>query len=93
MGVRIALGTTPWRLRGVLVRQGMITVATGAIPGVAGAIFCGRFLESLIDGAKSVSIGTCAGAILIIAAFGAAGIWTATRRIDRFDIMEIRRSE
>ena len=33
MGVRMALGTTPARLRAMLSRQGLLMVAAGAIPG------------------------------------------------------------
>ncbi|MGA8345465.1 MAG: FtsX-like permease family protein [Candidatus Sulfotelmatobacter sp.] len=54
MGVRMALGTTPVRLRGMLLRQGLLMVVAGAIPGIAGAQLIGRFLESLMDGAKPI---------------------------------------
>ena len=60
MGLRMALGSTPLRLRAILVRQGLLTVAVAAIPGVAGAILTGRYLENLVDGAKSGSAATCA---------------------------------
>ena len=33
MGVRLSLGTTPARLRGMVLRQGLLIVAAGAIPG------------------------------------------------------------
>jgi putative ABC transport system permease protein len=93
MGVRMALGTTSGRLRSVVLRQGLITVAAGATPGIAGAVLAGRFLASLIDGAKSVSAATCAASVLFITAIAALGIWIATRRIARLDIMEILRAE
>jgi putative ABC transport system permease protein len=93
MGVRMALGTTSGRLRSVVLRQGLITVAAGATPGIAGAVLAGRFLASLIDGAKSVSAATCAASVLFITAIAALGIWIATRRIARLDIMEILRAD
>ena len=43
LGIRLALGTTPARLRGVLLRQGLLMVAASAIPGIAGAQFSGAF--------------------------------------------------
>ena len=58
MGVRMALGTTPVRLRGMLLRQGLLMVMAGAIPGIAGARLTGRFLESLMDGAKPIGLAT-----------------------------------
>jgi len=93
MGLRMALGSTPLRLRAILVRQGLLTVAVAAIPGVAGAILTGRYLENLVDGAKSGSAATCAATVLLIACTAAAGIWVATRPIARLDVMEILRTE
>ncbi len=93
MGVRLALGTTPVRLRGILLRQGLLTVAAGAIPGVAGAMLSGRFLESLINGAKSVDLATSALSVLFIALIASTSIWAATRRIAGLDITTILRAE
>ena len=93
MGVRLALGTTPVRLRAILLRQGLFTVVAGAIPGVAGAMLSGRFLESLINGAKSVDLTTSTVSVLFIALVASISIWTATRRIAGLDIMAILRTE
>ena len=93
MGVRMALGTTPARLRAGLVRQGLIPIAAGAIPGIAGAVLSGRLLESLVDGAKSVNAATYAATVLFIALIAATGIWVATRPIARLHIAEILRTE
>ena len=93
MGVRMALGTTPVRLRGMLLRQGLLTVAAGAIPGIAGARLSGRFLESLIDGAKSIDLVTSTFSVVFIALVASTSIWAATRRIAGIDIMSILRSE
>ncbi len=48
MGVRLALGTTPGKLRTMLLWQGLLSVAVGAVLGTAGAALTGRFLESLV---------------------------------------------
>jgi predicted permease len=93
MGVRMALGTTPARLRISLLLQSMITIATGAIPGIAGAVLSGRMLESLVDGAKSVNVTAYAASVLAIALIASIGVWAATRPIARLDIVEILRSE
>jgi putative ABC transport system permease protein len=93
MGVRLALGTTPARLRAGLLQQGLIPIAAGAIPGIAGAILSGRLLESLVDGAKSVTAAAYAASVLFIALIAATGIWVATRPIARLHIAEILRTE
>ena len=93
MGVRMALGTTPERLRASLLRQGLVPVAAGAVPGIVLAILSGRGLEILVEGARSVGVAGYAGAVLFIASIAAIGIWTATRPVARLDIVEILRSE
>ena len=93
MGVRLALGTTPVRLRGILLRQGLLPVAAGTISGIIGAMLTGRFLESLVEGAKSTDLATFTFSVLFITLTASTSIWTATRRIARLDIMEILRIE
>ncbi len=93
MGIRMALGTTPARLRVAFLRQGLIPIAAGTIAGIAGAILSGRLLESLVEGSKSVSAADYATSVLIISFIAALGIWTATRPIARLEITEILRAE
>jgi putative ABC transport system permease protein len=93
MGVRMALGTTPTRLRLSLMRGGLTSVAAGAIPGVAGAVLSGRLLASLVAGTKSVNAVAYVAAVLGTALIAAVGIWAATRRISQLDIMEILRTD
>jgi putative ABC transport system permease protein len=93
MGVRMALGATPGELRAVLLRQGLLPIAAGAIPGIAAAVLSGRVLESLVEGAQSVNATAYAGAVLFIASIAAVGIWMATRPVARLDIVEILRTD
>jgi len=93
MGIRLALGTTPFRLRSLLLKQGLLTVMAGAIFGMVGAQVSGRFLATLIDKAEPVGLATSAGLILFLALVTSTSIWSATRRIRRFDITAILRAE
>jgi putative ABC transport system permease protein len=93
MGIRMALGTTPSRLRVTLLRQGLIPVAAGAIAGIAGAALCGRLLKNLVEGANSLNPAAYLASVLFIAFIAALGIWIATRPIARLDIVEILRTE
>lgn len=93
MGVRLALGTTPVRLRRMLLWQGLLVVIAGAIPGTAGAQLLGRFFQTLIGGAKPIGLGTSAALILLFSLVASASIWFASRRIATFDITAILRSE
>jgi putative ABC transport system permease protein len=93
MGVRMALGTTPARLRSMLLRQALLMVAAGALPGIAGAQLTSRFLETLMEGAKPIGLAASSGLLLLFALVASASIWSATRRIATLDIMAILRSE
>ena len=93
MGVRMALGRTPVQLRGMLLRDGLLMVMAGAIPGIVGAQLTGRFLQSLMDGAQPIGLAMSAGLVLLFALLASASIWSATRRIARLDITAILRSE
>jgi predicted permease len=93
MGIRLALGTTPGRLRSAVLGQGLITTVAGVVPGILGAVVSGRFLENLIEGAKPVTAAACSLSVLSIAVVAAAAIWVATRPIVRVDVVEILRAE
>jgi putative ABC transport system permease protein len=93
MGVRMALGATPEDLRVALLRQGLLPIVAGAIPGIALAVLGGRLLESLVEGARSAEPAAYAGSLLLIAAIAATGIWIATRPIARLDITEVLRTD
>jgi ABC-type antimicrobial peptide transport system permease subunit len=89
MGVRLALGTTPLRLRGSLLRQCLLPLAAGTISGIAGAALTGRFLQSLVEGAKPIDPVTFAFSILFIFLIASTSMWAATRRIAALNIIEI----
>jgi len=93
MGVRMALGRTPVQLRGMMLRQGLLIVVAGAITGIAGARLTGRFLESLINGARPIGLAMSSCLVLLFGLVASASIWSATRRISRLDIAAILRSE
>ena len=93
MGIRLALGMTPGRLRVVLLRQGFIMVALGVVPGVWGAIAGGRYLHTLVHGADTGIVMTSLVAVAITTATAAAAIWSATRHIARLDITAVLRAE
>ena len=93
MVVRMALGWTPVQLRGMMLRQGLLMVAAGAIPGIAGAQLTSQFLESLMNEAKPIGLAISSGLVFLFALVASASIWFATRRIARLDITAILRSE
>ena len=93
MGVRMALGTTPVKLRSMLLWEGLLVVLAGALPGILGAQFTGHFLASMMDGARPIGLASSVGLVAFFVFVGSASIWSATRRIARLDITSILRSE
>ncbi|MGH9572093.1 MAG: ABC transporter permease [Candidatus Acidiferrales bacterium] len=53
IGIRMALGAAPARVRGMIVRQGMILALIGVTVGVAAALALTRLMASLIFGVKT----------------------------------------
>jgi putative ABC transport system permease protein len=93
MGIRLALGITPLRLRAVVLRQGFTIVALGIVPGVWGAIAGGRYLETLVRGADVGMVPTSAAAVAITAVTAGVAMWSATRHIARLDVADVLRAE
>jgi putative ABC transport system permease protein len=93
MGIRLALGTTPLRLRRTLLGRTFVMVGCGAAAGVVVALALGRYLQSLVQGADSALIATTTISVALTAAISAAATWSATRRIARLDIADVLRAE
>lgn len=93
IGVRLALGATPGRVRRLVVREGMVLAALGLALGLAASVALARFLESLLYGVEPGDLP--AFAVALAAILGAA--WLAcelpARRAARVDPLEALRSE
>jgi ABC-type antimicrobial peptide transport system permease subunit len=85
IGVRIAVGASPQRLRATLFRQSVLPVGAGMLAGVFGAAGLGRLLQHLIASAEPAGLWICAAAAFVLATSTAAAVWTATGRIVRMD--------
>jgi predicted permease len=93
MGLRMALGATPARVRGMLLTQSLLVIAVGAVLGVVGASAIGNSLGSVIPEAKPVGLATSMALAVSLSAAAAITIWSATRRIPEIDIMRMLRAE
>jgi ABC-type antimicrobial peptide transport system permease subunit len=93
IGVRIAMGTTPRKIRIMLLRQGLLMVVAGAIPGIVIAQLFGQFLRSVVEGAKPLDPAASIGVVLSLVFVAAAGIWSASGRITGLDIAATLRVE
>ena len=91
MGIRLALGTTPARLRAGCCGSTLLTSASAPqrawrrrVPALSAESGPRRRRGALSAGAL---------AIVVTALVAAAAIWTATRHVARLDISEVLRAE
>jgi putative ABC transport system permease protein len=85
IGVRLAVGATPERLRAMLLRESLLPVAAGMALGLAAAPGLGSLVVHLIEGADAIGTGACALAAVMMLATAAIAVRMATRRILQLD--------
>ena len=93
IGVRMALGARGPAIVWLVVRETAVTLAVGLALGVVGTLVAGRFVESLLYGARPNEPSALAlPAVALIAAAGLAAFFPA-RRATRLDPMTVLRAE
>lgn len=85
LGIRMALGARPERIRGMVMRQGLAPVAVGLACGLAASAVVGRFVGSLLYGVSSVDPLTMAAVVAVIATVAAVAAYVPARRATRVD--------
>jgi predicted permease len=80
IGIRSALGSTPGRTLGLVMRQGMLLVALGVVIGLFGGFALTRLLGSLLYGVSPLDALTWLGVTVTLAAAGALAILLPARR-------------
>jgi predicted permease len=93
LGIRLALGATPHRVRLFILKQGLVVTAIGVAVGLAVSVPASRLLESLLFGVAPVDPVTfvTVPALLTVAALFAA--YVPARRASRVDPMTSLRVE
>jgi ABC-type antimicrobial peptide transport system permease subunit len=85
LGVRIALGAQPERVRRMVVMQGMRVVAVGLVVGVVVVLFGARALDSLLYGVRSLDAVTLLATSLLMVLVGIAACWIPAYRASAVD--------
>jgi ABC-type antimicrobial peptide transport system permease subunit len=85
MGIRIALGAQPGGITRMLLRQGLLPVATGVAVGVVASIALGRVLRSLLFGVGAADPITICAVVSLLAGVAAAATWLPAHRATRVD--------
>jgi predicted permease len=93
LGVRLALGATPSRVLGMVMRQGMYYVATGLAIGIAGSLLLGRLMSALLFAVEPTDPITFIAVSVVLIAVAAAACFIPARRVTSIDPMLALRSE
>jgi ABC-type antimicrobial peptide transport system permease subunit len=93
LGLRLALGAEPWKLRAMVLKQvGVMALIGGAI-GLAAAIALGRVAEAVLFGMSGRDPLVIAAATVVLALVVVAGAWLPARRASRIAPTEALRYE
>ena len=93
IGVRMALGATPFEVFGLVVGDGLRVTAIGIAIGAAGSLLTGRWLTSLLFGVRATDPATLAATALLLLLVAAAACFLPARRATRVDPMVALRAE
>ena len=93
IGVRLALGATPGRMRWAVLGRGLRLSAIGLTIGLAAAYAAGRLMEDLLFGVSASDVATFAGTGALLVAVAAIASWLPAHRATRVDPMVALRTE
>jgi putative ABC transport system permease protein len=92
IGIRVALGANPGRLRRLVIGEGMRLALTGAALGVLGALALSRLLTSLLFGVTATDTPTFVAVPLLLCLVAVIAGYVPARRATRVDPLEAMRN-
>jgi predicted permease len=93
IGVRMALGATPARIGGLVLRHAARSTAAGAVLGAAGSFFALRLLGAMLFRVPARDPWTLAAVLLTLVAVSLLAAWVPSRRAARVNPVEALRQE
>jgi predicted permease len=93
IGIRMALGAQPRRVRWSIVGQGMTLVGVGIVVGIVAAFFLATFLAAALYGVQPRDVMVFVGVPAVLAATAFAAVWIAARRASGIDPLDALRYE
>ena len=93
IGLRMALGASRFDVLGMVLKEGLVLVAGGAVLGLAGAWMQGRYLVTLLYGARTTNVWLLVTASMVLFAVGLAAMWFPAQRASRVDPMRALKDE
>ena len=93
IGVRLALGATPERLRRDVLGNALVVAAVGAVVGLGGALVCSRLLAALLFEVSPTDPATLAGVCILLLGVALMAAYLPARRATRVDPIVALRTE
>src|SRR5262249_10356028 len=93
IGIRVALGASPWQVFRIILGQGLLTTAIGVGCGIIGALGLTRVIESLLFGITPTDPVTFAAVTALVAAVSTLACFLPARRATHADPMNALRQE
>jgi ABC-type antimicrobial peptide transport system permease subunit len=88
LGIRVALGAEPQRIRAMILRQGGAVVAAGVVSGLAAAFYLSRLLTSALFGVGPRDAAVFVAVPILLALIALATVAIVARRAGRVDPLE-----
>jgi predicted permease len=80
IGIRMALGATPLRVLGTVMRRGIVQIAIGLALGIGAAFAVTRTMRSLLVGVEPTDPATFVTSAIVLVSVGVAACWLPARR-------------
>jgi putative ABC transport system permease protein len=93
IGVRMALGASPFNIRAIVMSEGLRLTFVGVTIGLAGALAATRFLQSLLFGVGATDPLTFGGLSLVLVAVAFVASYVPARRATSVDPLVAFRSQ
>jgi putative ABC transport system permease protein len=93
IGIRIALGATPARVRNLVLRQGTLLIGAGIALGLAAGLASARLLADRLFGVAFTDSTTWLATLALVAAVALAACWWPARRASAIDPTDALRSD
>ena len=93
IGIRVALGAAPHKIRGMVMRELVWILAGGLVTGVPLALILARYTRSQLFGVEAFDVAVVAGAVFALAVTAAAAGYVPARRASRVSPLNALRYE